>query len=225
MVHVEGTFYNLEEPVYGGWVLDGDPHPHLYPESRFLASRLLSEEDNVMSRRLMVGYNFAGISPLARPYTGETGTLSLDSVVKPRHRGRIWTHYKPDNHAPAMTLKTMDSMSRIATYMGLVITEDIQNGFTSAGGARGWFRMLSMAITLQTSLLFARTDLSLRIWVGYESTSYDLTTRNAYTQFIRMATNGLCGYVDVVSMIVPWQAWDKDCTAEYYGMQPFEDSN
>lgn len=41
-----------------------------------------------------------------------------------------------------MVLPTMDSMSRVATYMGLVITADIQNGFTSPGGARVWFQYL-----------------------------------------------------------------------------------
>lgn len=141
------------------------------------------------------------------------------------HKGRIWSTYAPAVHAPAMTLKTMDSMSRVATYMGLVVTEDIQNGFTSAEGTRGWFRMLSMAITMQVSVLFARSDLSLRVWAGYESDALDLTTRNTYTQFIRMASNGLCGYIDISTMIAPWHAWDEDCTAEYYGMDPFEDPN
>lgn len=156
MIHPKQTGYDPGEVVSGGWVLGGGPNPRLYPDSRYFASELPIDTDTTQSRRLMVGYNFGGLSPLARPYTGETATQTMPSVVEPAYRGRLWTNYKPDNHAPAMTLKTMDSMSRVATYMGLVVTEDIQNGFTSAGGARGWFRMLAGAITLQTSLLFAR---------------------------------------------------------------------
>lgn len=173
----------------------------------------------------MVGYNFGAISPLARPYSGAANTEGVESRLVPAHRGRRWSSHTPAVHAPAMTLKTMDSMSRVATYMGLVITEDIQNGFTSAEGTRGWFRMLTMAIALQTSVLFARSDLSLRAWVGYEAVTNDLTTRNTYTQLIRMATNGLCGYIDIATMIAPWHAWDEDCTAEYYGIDPFTDAN
>ncbi|CAG4957152.1 unnamed protein product [Parnassius apollo] len=165
MVPADGVRYRDDEPVCGGWVMDGDPGPHLYPDSRFLASRVLFEPDTTTSRRLIVGFNFGTISPLARPYSGETGTMGVNSVLDRVHRGRRWTHNKPDNHAPAMTLKTMDSMSRVATYLGLVITEDIQSGFTSPRGARSWFRMLSMALTLQTSLLFARSDLSKQIMV------------------------------------------------------------
>ncbi|XP_028026383.1 uncharacterized protein LOC114240137 [Bombyx mandarina] len=225
MVHSERTGYDPSEVVSGGWVLGGGPSPRLYPGSRYFASELPIDADTTRSRRLMVGYNFGGLSPLARPYTGETATQTVPSVVEPAHRGRVWTNNKPDNHAPAMTLKTMDSMSRVATYMGLVITEDIQSGFTSAGGARGWFRMLVGAITLQTSLLFARSDLSLRVWAGYEAESTDLVTRNTYTQYIRMATNGLCGYVDIKMMIAPWFTWDEECTAKYYGMDLLNDTN
>ncbi|CAG4958721.1 unnamed protein product [Parnassius apollo] len=225
MVPAESDRYRDDEAVCGGWVLDGDPEPRLYPDSRFRASRALSEEDTTHTRRLMVGFNFGTISPLARPFSGETGTIAVNSNLDRIHRGRRWTHNKPDNHAPAMVLKTMDSMSGVATYMGLVITEDIQSGFTSASGARAWFRMLSMAITLQTSLLFARSDLSLRVWVGYEGDAQDLVTRNTYTQLIKMATNGLCGYIDIASMIEPWHAWDEECTAEYYGLDLTTDAN
>lgn len=63
------------------------------------------------------------------------------------------------------------------------------------------------------------------MWARYEAESTDLVTRNTYTQYTRMATNGLCGYVDIKMMIAPWFAWDEECTAEYYGMDLLNDAN
>lgn len=89
MVPADGVHYCRDGPLFGAWVIGGEANPPLYPGSTHRASRLQPNTgDNTAARRLMVGYNFGAISPLARPYTGIARTRQVPSLVDPQHPGR-----------------------------------------------------------------------------------------------------------------------------------------
>lgn len=132
----------LKQPFLGCWSTDSQPlgdRGTVRPELVTLEDR-----DKATVRKMAVGYNFSGLSPLHCSFVGSTKL----SYTKNGH-GQLelaWSDAVCANTTVAYHASTVTSVWRIGTAMGLLMTNDIGLRFDSTTTMTTW---IHMALVLQ----------------------------------------------------------------------------
>lgn len=217
--------YNWGQPAYGAWT-------YLNPGPICEGSRLRGEgfitngADTAKPRRRIVGYNFSAVSAFMRPPSGIVKTITYHDDDHDNTRGALtfWANPTPEHGVAGYNVTTMDSLMRVSTYIDLILTSEKTQLFTSWGGFASWHHMLAMALTFQTTVMFAQSNINLAVWTGYD-TRYD----SAFSGFnisrlIKGVFQGFVNYTNISELIINWHEWDEDTIMEYYGIDPFNNS-
>lgn len=217
--------YDWTVPAYGAWVTSN--RGSICKGSRLIGDPFHLEgvnNNNAPQRRRLVGYNFSGVSAWMRPPTGlnKTRTFHNDDT---RGAETYWMYEAPEKGIPGYNVTTMDSITRVSTYVDLILTSEKNMPFYNSNGFASWHHMLSMALTFQATVLFTQSNINLAVWTGYD-TRYDSAFSSMnMSKLIRGTFQGFVNFIGIKDLIEMWHEWDEDTIQEYYGVDPFDNSN
>lgn len=183
----------------------------------------VNDNNHIAGRRRLVGYNFSAISSWCRPPTGFVLLHPSESLIQENGIAYGWAGVEPAHHTPHYTITTMDSITRVATYVGLIDTTEFKINFTSPEAIASWHHMLSMATAAQFANIFASSNISLSEWTGYNVQREEQTILGLLDNAITVATLDIAHYINLQDLIDTWAAWDENQIFEYFGLDPFLD--
>jgi hypothetical protein len=197
--------YNWQVPLHGGWSLF--PNDHVAHGSRGMLDHWSCDpEYDVQARRRMVGYNFSALTTWHLPSTGYVLTENYNSVIGNAGHFRGWATEVPTSMTSNYTIPTVQSLNRVSTGIGLILTHEMGLTFKSAQGFGSFVHMLATASAAQASLIFSQTNLNLSMWSGFNTTRDDVYSTETQQIAISLATNDIGRYTSVQALVQSWQA-------------------
>lgn len=88
-------------------------------------------------------------------------TEEADTIFPGTGRMRVWAAENPNKVCGTYNISTMDSVTRIATYIGMITTHEVGTVYSNGDGMANNIHMLSTAMGAQFSLMFLQTNISL----------------------------------------------------------------
>lgn len=218
--------YDFSGPQYGAWAAGN--RQVITEGSRIIANGFnVNPADTTPGRRRLVGYNFSGVSAFMRPPTGVAKMVVYNDDAHDNTRGAVayWIYKQPSYMSPGYNITTMDSIMRVSVYIDLILTSEDSQYFSSSEGHASWHHMLSMALTSQTTVMFAQSNINLAVWAGYDTRYDDAFSSFNLSKLIKGVFQGFVTYTNITELIRQWNEWDEDQIHEYYGMDPFNNTN
>ncbi|KAL0102399.1 hypothetical protein PUN28_017976 [Cardiocondyla obscurior] len=177
-----GTSLSLVAELYGVWYqgIAPDQH-HGRPGPDYLQAPYgnlfnVNRHDQLDARRRTVGYNFSSVSP---------NHISPTGIVRIRYVGEgaggnvivTWHKQSPNHVVPSYNIQTMTPVMRIASSLGLVLTNPANTKFSSPNGLTHWVHMLSCAVSFSMSVFLTSNDITPKNWNGLYN-KYDTAHRD-----------------------------------------------
>jgi len=175
----------------------------------------------VAGRRRVVGYIFSALTAWHRPSTGISPTVESPSTFAGCGEMSVWAAEKANKASCAYKISTMDSVSRYATHLGMIVTHEVGTVFWNGDGMSTYILMLSTAMGAQYSLMFSQSNISLAAWAGFDTRMDKVWMAAVMERLTYAATAGIAPWINLPSVIRGWDAWDEDVIFEYYSIDPF----
>lgn len=227
-------YTNRSRTAYGAWAWKGgdvDKKIGIVHSSAWKED--LNGADNAAWRQALVGFNFAGTSPLHRLSTGIVRSKytvewqnSDDKTTRiPKIIRAGWSTEEPSVCVPGYNIETMSSVMRIATYVGLLSTHEGNYTFGSAYAVGSYIHMLSVALGLSFSTFLSTNDISMNMWSGCEEYWRRLRPDESMSQIADVYTAGLVAITNIKDLSATTGDWDWAQTSVYYSIKPFADND
>lgn len=180
----------------GCWCLD--PANNHWAVRQNLLARVLHTEPT--PNHTMNGFNAGTLTPFHRPISA-AAEMQLDG----NGNVRVGT----PNGYPSHTATSATSYMRVASFLGLLLTQDQMYEFETGAGMANYVKNVGTAIALGTAHTLVAADIGVRYWIGL-SAEYNSTTRFSLEKAVHDWTAFHCYWLDTHTYEAGEQDWQDN---------------
>lgn len=215
--------YDFDKEADGCWSWGGGTLGH---NSR-VKTYDWTEDDDLAHKKFTqrtIGYNFSSLTSFHKSTGGIAPTMRFDAINVNEGCFCGWIHDDNEQFLNMYNISTMPGPTRVATYIGLILTHENTYNFSNLQAYSGWVHMLATAMSLNTAVMFSSNQVSLPTWTGYQNTYDTQIGLEISVQLTDELSNGLINHIDLRDMS-EFNEWDEDMVSVYYGLDPMTDQN